>query len=123
MYHHSYVFSIIPVISFVSFQITKKLSGTAKGTALWLTSIGNEIGQILISVLTAQEGPGLDLMVADLMKRYSQAAVAPPVLLYVDCGCCVEQGVSKLQTRFGEWTDLNIRHLAFYAAAGSRVHH
>ncbi|KAJ8393320.1 hypothetical protein AAFF_G00062210 [Aldrovandia affinis] len=69
----------------------------------------NETDQVLISVLTAQEGPGLDLTVADVMKRYSQAAVASPVLLYVDCRCCVEMGVSKLQDRFGEWTNLNIR--------------
>lgn len=40
----------------------------AKGTALWLTSVGNEYGHILISVLTDQEGAGLDMMVADLMK-------------------------------------------------------
>ncbi|XP_019907863.3 uncharacterized protein LOC109616471 [Esox lucius] len=35
--------------------------------------------------------------------------MAPPVLLYVDCGCCVEQGQSKLQGRFGGWPDLYIR--------------
>ncbi|CAL8241487.1 unnamed protein product [Merluccius merluccius] len=59
-------------------KITKKLAGIGKGTAFWMTSVGNEIGQILISVLTAEEGAGLDLMVADLMKRYNQACVAPP---------------------------------------------
>ncbi|XP_067281054.1 uncharacterized protein [Pseudorasbora parva] len=90
-------------------QITKKLAGTAKGTAQWVTSVGNETGQILISVLTAQEGPGLDNMVSGLINRYSQAAVAPPLLLYVDCGCCIEKGQSKLQVRFGGWPDLNIR--------------
>ena len=43
------------------------------------------------------------------MERYRQAAVAPPLLLYVDCGCCISEGSSKLQTRFGEWPDLHIR--------------
>ncbi|XP_057213104.1 uncharacterized protein LOC130568336 [Triplophysa rosa] len=90
-------------------QITRKLAGTARGTAQWLTSVGNETGQILISVLTAQEGAALDTMVSGLINRYSQAAVAPPVLLYVDSGCCVEKGQSKLQARFGGWPDLNIR--------------
>lgn len=90
-------------------QITKKLSGTAKGTALWLTSVGNEYGQILISVLTAQEGAGLDSMAAGLMKRYHQAGVEPPVALYVDCGCCTESGETKLKTRFSRWPDLTIR--------------
>ena len=91
------------------FQITKKLAGHGKGTALWVTSIGNEVGQILTSVLSVQEGPGLDKMVSGVMERYHQAAVPPPVLLYVDCGCCVSEGASKLQTRFGQWPDLHIR--------------
>lgn len=91
------------------FQITKKLAGTAKGTALWLTSVGNEHGQILISVLTAQEGAGLDMMVADLVKRYQQAGVDPPVALYVDCGCCSVAGETKLKSRFSGWPDLTVR--------------
>lgn len=92
------------------FQITKKLAGHGRGTALWLTSIGNEVGQIVTSVLSVQEGPGLDRMVTGVMERYRQAAIPPPVLLYVDCGCCVSEGAtSKLQTRFGKWPDLQIR--------------
>ncbi|KAB5574970.1 hypothetical protein PHYPO_G00215240 [Pangasianodon hypophthalmus] len=90
-------------------KITKKLAGHARGTAQWMSSVGNERGQILISVLTAQEGPGLDSMVSGLVSRYQQAGVAPPVLLYVDSGCCIDKGQSKLQTRFGGWPDLNIR--------------
>ncbi|KAK0141515.1 hypothetical protein N1851_021337 [Merluccius polli] len=90
-------------------KITKKLAGTAKGTALWLTSVGNEYGQVLMSVLTAQEGAGLDIMAADLVKRYQQASVDPPVALYVDCGCCSEAGETKLQARFSGWPDLTIR--------------
>ncbi|KAL0150590.1 hypothetical protein M9458_054183 [Cirrhinus mrigala] len=44
-------------------------------------------------------------MVACVMERYCQAAVPPPVLLYVDCDCCVSEGAtSKLQTR-GYTTD------------------
>ncbi|KAK1904688.1 putative surface protein bspA-like [Dissostichus eleginoides] len=90
-------------------KITKKLAGTAKGTALWLTSVGNENGQILISVLTAQEGAGLDMMAANLVRRYQQAGVGPPVLLYVDCGCCTESGETKLKARFSGWPDLTVR--------------
>ncbi|CAL8310590.1 unnamed protein product [Gadus morhua 'NCC'] len=81
-------------------KVTKKLAGAAKGTALWMSSVSNEVGQVLISVLTAQEGPGLDRMVSDLIRRYSQAGVAPPLLLYVDCGCCREtDGETKLKAR------------------------
>ena len=100
---------VILNITVVKFQITKKLAGHGRGTALWVTSIGNEVGQILTSVLSVQEGPGLDTMASGVMERYRQAAVPPSVLLYMDCGCCVNEGASKLQTRFAEWPDLHIR--------------
>ena len=90
-------------------QITKKLTGTAQGTALWLSSVGNEYGQILMSVLTAQEGAGLDQMAEGLMRRFAQAGVDPPVALYVDCGCCAEAEKTKLQARFSEWPNLIVR--------------
>ncbi|XP_072219001.1 uncharacterized protein [Leuresthes tenuis] len=91
-------------------KITKKLSGIAKGTALWLTSVSNERGQILISVLSAQEGPALDRMATGLICRYSNAGVAPPQLLYVDCDCCREgKGQTKLKDRFGGWPDLIVK--------------
>ncbi|XP_058251159.1 uncharacterized protein LOC131356260 [Hemibagrus wyckioides] len=107
-------------------KITKKLSGHAKGTAQWLSSVGNERGEILISVLTAHEGPGLDSMVSGLISRYQQAGVAPPVLLYVDHDCCTEKGQSKLQTSFEGWPDLNIRldiwHFMRRLASGCTTH-
>ncbi|XP_051747586.1 uncharacterized protein LOC127511105 [Ctenopharyngodon idella] len=90
-------------------KITKKLAGTARGMGLWFTSVGNEFGQVLISVLTAQEGAGLDMMVDGLVKRYQQAGVDPPAVLYIDCGCCTEMGKTKLKTRFRGWPDLKIR--------------
>ncbi|XP_074535646.1 uncharacterized protein LOC141797859 [Halichoeres trimaculatus] len=90
-------------------KITKKLSGPAKGTAQWLTSVGNEVGQVLISVLTANEGPGLDQMAAGLVQRYQKAGVVPPIALYVDCGCCKEVGETKLKMRFSGWPDLTVR--------------
>ncbi|CAL8378226.1 unnamed protein product [Gadus morhua 'NCC'] len=91
-------------------KMTKKLAGAAKGTALWVSSVSNEKGQVLISVLTAQEGPGLDRMVTGLIRRYSEAGVAPPILLYADCGCCKEAGgESELKARFSGWPDLVIR--------------
>lgn len=43
------------------------------------------------------------------MERYRQAGAAPPKVLYVDCGCCVSEGLSKLQARFGGWPDIYIR--------------
>nr|XP_021326567.1 uncharacterized protein LOC101885087 [Danio rerio] len=90
-------------------KITKKLAGTARGTGLWLTSVGNEFGQVLISVLTAQEGAGLDRMVDGLVRRYQEAGVDPPAVLYVDCGCCTDVGETKLKARFRGWPELTVK--------------
>ncbi len=98
-------------------QITKKLAGTARATGLWLTSVGNEYGQVLISVLTAQEGAGLDTMVDGLVKRYRQAGVEPT--------CCVVRGLWVLHRGGRDQAENQIQrlarsrdtlgHLAFYA--------
>lgn len=36
--------------------MTKKLAGKAAATAAWVTNVGNEYGQVLMSVLTDTEG-------------------------------------------------------------------
>ena len=69
-------------------QITNKLSGTVAGTALWATSVGNERGEVLMCVLTAQEGAGLDAIAIDLMSRYATDGVPAPAVMYVDRDCC-----------------------------------
>ncbi|XP_039634652.1 uncharacterized protein LOC120544755 [Perca fluviatilis] len=52
-------------------KVTKKLAGTAEDTAAWVTNVGNEHGQVLISVLTCSEGTeGLSPMAVGLMRRY-----------------------------------------------------
>ncbi|XP_013384277.1 uncharacterized protein LOC106154470 [Lingula anatina] len=92
-------------------KITKKLAGHVSKTAQWLTSINNEKGEILVSVLTASEGHGLDIMAQGLMKRYRDASVTPPKLIYVDNGCCAEGGKkTSLQMRFAQWPGLQVRH-------------
>ncbi len=48
------------------------------------------------------------MMVDGLVKRYRQAGVDAPAVLYVDCGCCTEVGETKLKTRFRGWPDLMI---------------
>jgi hypothetical protein len=37
-------------------KIAKKLAGHSRGTAAWVTNVGNEYGQVLMSVATASEG-------------------------------------------------------------------
>mgnify|MGYP001554193553 CR=1 FL=1 len=76
-------------------QITRKLAGAAAGTAPWCTNVGNEKGEVLISVLTEKEGDGLRDMAKGLQQRYRNAGEEPPVLLYVDRDCCNAQGQNK----------------------------
>ncbi|XP_030589839.1 uncharacterized protein LOC115783243 [Archocentrus centrarchus] len=91
-------------------KVTKKLTGTASDTAAWVTNVGNEHGQVLISVLTCTEGSdGLTRMAAGLMRRYRDAGVPPPQLIYVKQDCCNRDGVSKTAALFPEWGQLVVR--------------
>ncbi|XP_034749245.1 uncharacterized protein LOC117957538 [Etheostoma cragini] len=91
-------------------KVTKKLAGTAADTAAWVTNVGNEHGQVLISVLTCSEGTeGLSPMAAGLIRRYRLAEVPPPQLIYVDRDCCSRVGVSKTAALFQEWGQLVVR--------------
>ncbi|XP_035986841.1 uncharacterized protein LOC118560170 isoform X2 [Fundulus heteroclitus] len=90
-------------------KVTKKLAGAAANTAGWCTNIGNEHGQVLVSVLTAAEGHGLWPMAAGLMRRYREAGVAPPAIMYVDRDCCSPHGQSQVRAMFAEWRELQVR--------------
>ena len=101
-------------------QVVKKLQGAAAGSATWVTNIGNEHGEVLISVVTQSEGaPGLQKMAKGLMMRYESAGQTPPHLLYTDRDCCSQQSETlfsvsmvlfyphlplSLQTLFYKWT-------------------
>ncbi|XP_029691386.1 uncharacterized protein [Takifugu rubripes] len=87
-------------------KICKKLSGDGKGTAEWCTNVGNERGQILMSVLTCEESlEKMRPMAEGLMERYQRAGEAAPELMYVDRGCCCALGVSSLEQLFDKWVD------------------
>ncbi|XP_076851096.1 uncharacterized protein LOC143501317 [Brachyhypopomus gauderio] len=90
-------------------KVTKKLAGAASGTAAWATNVGNEFGQVLISVLTAGEGQGLLPMCVKLMERYQRAGEDPPQLLYVDRDCCSTAGKGKAAAMFHAWDQLVVR--------------
>ena len=57
-------------------KVVKKLAGKSTGTAAWATNVANELGQVLVCVLTASEGVGLGSMAEGLTKRYSNAGVS-----------------------------------------------
>ena len=65
-------------------KVVKKLQGTASNTVVWATNVGNEYGQVLLSVITATEGAGLNAMFRGLQDRCRDARVDPPEVLYVD---------------------------------------
>ena len=88
-------------------KVVKKLAGHSSGTAAWATNVANELGQVLMCVLTASEGVGLKPMAEGLMKRYTDAGVSPPKLLYVDRDCC-EGGAVKVKDLFSQWVNLPI---------------
>ena len=88
-------------------KIVKKLAGHSTGTAAWETNVANERGQILMSVLTASEGVGLQPMAAGLMKRYLDAGVPPPKVLYVDRDCC-GGGAVKTKDLVSQWSEIVI---------------
>ncbi|XP_048848221.1 uncharacterized protein LOC125718410 isoform X2 [Brienomyrus brachyistius] len=90
-------------------KVTKKLAGVAARTMAWSTNVGNEYGQVLMSVLTAHEGDGLLPMATGLMRRYREAGIPPPKLLYVNRDCCSSVGKSKAAAMFCEWEELVVR--------------
>ncbi|XP_056614654.1 uncharacterized protein LOC130429852 [Triplophysa dalaica] len=90
-------------------KVTKKLAGAAAGTAAWVTNVGNEHGQILMSVLTSHEGQGLLPMTIGLVNRYKSAGVPPPHVLYLDRDCCSAMGTSRAGAMFVGWDDLVVR--------------
>ncbi|XP_016104551.1 uncharacterized protein [Sinocyclocheilus grahami] len=90
-------------------KVSRKLAGRSYGTATWATNVGNEHGQVIMSVLTASEGFGLGPMIEGLIKRYRVAGVAPPEVLYVDRDCCDCCGNTLLRRMFEEWEQMTIR--------------
>ncbi|GFS07735.1 hypothetical protein ElyMa_006576000 [Elysia marginata] len=90
-------------------RVVKKLAGEAAGTAAWSINVGNEHGQVLMSVLTASEASeGLWNKADGLMKRFESAGMPEPKLLYVNQDCC---GKSHTEARnlFPKWKHLVVR--------------
>lgn len=91
-------------------KILRKLAGEAKDSATWVTNVGNEFGLILQSVVTASESNESLMSLADgIVKRYADAQVHPPSILYTDRDCCSMSGPSKFKVLFSEWPNLHIR--------------
>ena len=111
-------------------KVCKKLQGAAINSASWCTNVGNEYGEVLISVLTESEGLlGLKPLADGLVQRfanggvriitfklhvllyirYRRASKAPPILMYTDRDCCNASSSSKLNELFIDWDQLLVR--------------
>ena len=77
-------------------KICKKLQGEGANTASWATNVGNERGEVLMSVLTESESiESLQKMAGGLMDRYDRANQESPKVIYTDRDCCSYSGPSK----------------------------
>ena len=70
-------------------KFMRKLQGVEAESANWVTNVGNEKGEIMISVLTSSESTSsLKPMVDGLVKSFKVAGMEPPQILYTDRDCC-----------------------------------
>ena len=79
-------------------KVCKKLQGTAANTASWATNVGNERGEVLMSMLIESEG-------TEGTPKHGQwidegAGVPPPQVIYTDRDCCSISGSSKYRLVF-----------------------
>ena len=67
----------------------KKIYGAGQGTMQYVTSILNEWGQFLTTVLVAAESEECYKRLArGLIARFDRAQAQPPRVIYADSNCC-----------------------------------
>ena len=63
--------------------------GEGAGTMHYLTTVLNEFGQFVTTIVTASESEeAYAPMARGLMARFRRANVPPPKILYTDTNCC-----------------------------------
>ena len=91
-------------------KVCRKLQGASVNMAAWATNVGNERGEVLITVLTESESAiGLQRMASGLVDRYCRSGKPRPLVLYTDRDCCTMEGLSKLNALFAGWDGLPVR--------------
>ncbi|KAK2143968.1 hypothetical protein NP493_4354g00007 [Ridgeia piscesae] len=91
-------------------KVCRKLQGASVGMAAWATNVGNERGEVLITVLTESESAhGLEPLARGLVDRYRRAGQPRPLVLYTDRDCCTQDGPSKLVALFDGWEGMAVR--------------
>ena len=70
-------------------QVLKKIYGDGQGTMQYVTSILNEWGQFVTTVVVASESEeAYKRMAHGVIARFRRANAPPPKLLYADNNCC-----------------------------------
>lgn len=66
-------------------QRKQQIKEAAANTAAWIMNVGNERGEIVVSVVTSSEDLSSLKPLADgLVHHYVTAGVEPPVVIYTD---------------------------------------
>jgi len=102
-------------------KVCKKFQGMAAGSAFWCTNVGNERGEVLVSVLTESEGmegscpmairlierlaKTVAIYTSYLLFRCKKARQDPPLVIYTDRDCCLITGGAKAKD-LGTWLHL-----------------
>ena len=75
----------------------KKMQDAAAGTANWATSVGNERGEVVITIMTTSESiPSLQKLAVRLMNRYKNGGVR----CYTSTEIVAARGVSRSTSSF-----------------------
>ncbi|XP_059183512.1 uncharacterized protein LOC131962582 [Centropristis striata] len=98
-------------------KVLKKIYGDGQGTMQYVTSVLNEWGQFLTTVVVAAESEGCYARMAKgLIARFRRANAPAPKVIYADNNCCRDSGSSFLESLFADWVQqgavvrLDIRH-------------
>ncbi|CAH1266555.1 Hypp3412 [Branchiostoma lanceolatum] len=98
-------------------KILKKIYGDGRDTMQYVTSVLNEWGQFLTTVVVAAESEACyRRMARGLVARFQRANAPAPKIIYADNNCCRESGASFLEKLFSDWVRegmvvrLDVRH-------------
>ncbi|KAF6715146.1 hypothetical protein FQA47_007682 [Oryzias melastigma] len=98
-------------------QILRKIYGDGQATMQFLTSVLNEWGQFVTTVvMTSDSEDCYKRMARGLTARFKRAQAPAPKILYADSHCCCDGGTSMLESLFADWIEegmviwLDIRH-------------
>ncbi|XP_063743783.1 uncharacterized protein LOC134867272 isoform X2 [Eleginops maclovinus] len=98
-------------------KILKKIYGDGRDTMQYVTSVLNEWGQFVTTVVVAAESEGCyRRMARGLIARFQRAKAPAPKIIYADNNCCRDSGSSFLETLFHDWVQegtairLDVRH-------------